>query len=238
MKLWITILFILCATACQSEPERATYLSFTHTESGASCDGPCETVIVDSCRISVTGGPILIAKMPIGRRDIESMPNSCDPTPPTYSSSYRRVTITVEEGLYGSFNRGDRVEVLVLGSWFPELKWEKDDHLLLMIREDQGEWFVGGARPVELHTVEVQVTDNNQIGPGEDIFDLPSKISDLRAELADVNQDYAQQCDYQRLTDAEFNYGVRHDPNCDFVGTDSDNNLNADEGTNNDDEGL
>jgi hypothetical protein len=106
-----------------------------------------------------------------------------------------------------------------------------------MIREDQGEWFVGGALHVELHSVDLQASENNQAGPGEVLFDLPSKISDLRAELADVNQAYSQKCGEERMADADFTRIVRHDHNCDFVGTDSDNNLNVDEGTNNDNEG-
>jgi hypothetical protein len=176
--------------------------------------------------------------MPLARKDIQSTPNSCAPTPPTYASSYRRVTITVEEGLYGRFNRGDRVEVLFMGRSTSGLKWEKDDYLLLSLREDQGEWFVGIPLQVDLHAVDLQSSDNNEAALSDVIFDLPSELSGLRAELADVNQDYAQRCDYQRLTDAEFSYGMRHDDDCDFVGTESDNNLNADAGTNNDHEGL
>jgi hypothetical protein len=159
--------------------------------------------------------------MAASSRDFPSTPNSCNPTPPDkyYASPYRKARMVVEETLFGKFKRGEEVEALFLGRWASSLSWQKDDHLFVVLRENQGEWFAYPSYTVELHSGDFQEGDGHDVG--DVVFDFPSKISDLKAQLADVNQNYPTRCDYTPMTDAEFEYGVRHDNNCDFVGDDT-----------------
>ncbi len=212
MKTTTILLLFIYATllsSCMSDNSN-TYLSYSTPDSAPTdlCDGPCETIIVDACRLMYTSDTMVFATV-LDKPVFEEI-NPYEGNKQPYKSSYYRIQLDVKwQAVEGQKLVPSPIDVILFTDTFDKIP-QKGESILIGLRADQQEWFSLVYLYAQMH--DKQVSTNSQQSDDDISIQLPDESRALIKALTHARNEFATACTHvidARMDDAEFKRIVR-----------------------------